>query len=120
MILAVLIFLVIFANEFPDFEADKAVNKKTLVVTFGIKKAVILYKVTVSILCILAVIYSIISLNMLISAVLLIPIIGISALSLKNANAEKLVQNGFTDLSRATILLHTIGGVGLFAAVLLA
>jgi 1,4-dihydroxy-2-naphthoate octaprenyltransferase len=120
MITAILIFLVIFANEFPDFAADKAVNKKTLVVTFGIKKAVILYKVTVSILCILAVIYSIISLNMLISAVLLIPIIGISTLSFKNAIAEKLSQKSYDKLSKATIVLHTIGGIGLLAAVLLA
>ena len=37
------IFLVIFANEFPDYEADKAVNKRNLVVRLGPQKSVLLY-----------------------------------------------------------------------------
>lgn len=39
----ILIVLVLFINEFPDYRSDKSVGKKTLVVILGKKKAVILY-----------------------------------------------------------------------------
>ena len=119
VITALLIFLVIFANEFPDFEADKAVGKKTLVVTFGIKTGVNLYKAILATLCILAIIYSIIFLEAIASAILLIPIIGISAICFRNADADKLAQKGYIELSKTTILLHTIGCIALIGAILL-
>jgi len=118
-IVAVLIFLVIFANEFPDFNADRAANKKTLVVTLGIKNAATLYKSILIVLCVLLIIYSIANLNSLASAVLLIPIISISAICFKNADAEKLAQKGYIQLSKTTILLHTISCIALVAAILL-
>jgi len=37
------IFLVILANEFPDYEADKAVNKRNLIVRLGSQKGALLY-----------------------------------------------------------------------------
>ncbi len=37
------IFLVILANEFPDYEADKAVNKRNLIVRLGLQKGALLY-----------------------------------------------------------------------------
>lgn len=118
-IVAVLIFLVIFANEFPDFNADRAASKKTLVVTLGIKNAATLYKSILIVLCVLLIIYSIANLNSLASAVLLIPIISISAICFKNADAEKLAQKGYIQLSKTTILLHTISCIALVAAILL-
>lgn len=39
----ILIGLVLYINEFPDYDADKAVNKRTAVVTLGKEKAVRLY-----------------------------------------------------------------------------
>lgn len=118
-IVAVLISLVIFANEFPDFEADKAVNKKTLVVSLGIKNAANLYKAMLIVLSALSVIYSIANFNILTSAVLLTPIISISAICFRNAKPEKLSQQGYFELSKSTILLHTIGCIALVAAILL-
>ena len=118
-IVAVLIFLVIFANEFPDFLADRAVNKKTLVVTLGIKNAANFYKAMLMVLCALVVIYSIVYLNALASVVLLIPIVSISAICFTNTDAEKLSQKGYIALSKTTILLHTIGCIALIAAILL-
>ena len=119
LFVAVLIFLVIFANEFPDFQADKAVNKRMLVVTLGIKKAANLYKTVIVILCAFAVIYSIANLAAIASAILLIPVFVLCAMCLRNANAEKLAQKGYADLSKSTILLHTIGCVALLAVILL-
>ncbi len=43
--LGLLIALVLFINEFPDYQADKSVGKRTLVVVLGKKNAVILYHV---------------------------------------------------------------------------
>lgn len=40
----ILITLVLFINEFPDYSADKTVGKRTLVVILGKKRAVILYQ----------------------------------------------------------------------------
>jgi 1,4-dihydroxy-2-naphthoate octaprenyltransferase len=118
-IVAVLIFLVIFANEFPDFQADKAVGKKTLVVTLGIKNAANFYKATLLVLCVLIVSYSVVYLNALASAVLLIPIVSTSIICFRNADAGKLVQKGYIKLSKTTILLHTAGCIALIAAILL-
>ena len=117
LLVAILIFLVIFANEFPDFQADKLVNKKTLVVTLGIKKAAMFYKAALILLCIL-------SLLLLIQQSLagIIFFLTTSILSLKckkNADPEKLSQSGYADLSKATILLHTFGCIALIAAILL-
>lgn len=41
----ILIALVLFINEFPDYVADKAVDKRTLVVVLGKKGAVVLYHI---------------------------------------------------------------------------
>jgi 1,4-dihydroxy-2-naphthoate octaprenyltransferase len=45
--MSVLIFLVILVNEFPDLAADAAVNKKTLVVLFGVRYCVWIYRIAV-------------------------------------------------------------------------
>jgi 1,4-dihydroxy-2-naphthoate octaprenyltransferase len=119
VIVAILIFQIIFANEFPDFNADSAVSKKTLVVVLGIKNAAALYKLILILLCMLSIIYAIINLNALASAILLIPVIFLSTVCFKNANPEKLAQKGYIDLSRNTILLHAIGCIALTVAILL-
>lgn len=116
---AILIFLVIFANEFPDFSADRAANKKTLVVILGVKNAANFYKAAVITLCVPAIIYSIGYLSVYASAVLLVPLSGIGGLCIANADAEKLSQKGYFALSRATIILHTAGCLALIAAILL-
>jgi len=46
---SILIALVLFINEFPDYLADKSVGKKTLVVILGKKRAMILYHILLAI-----------------------------------------------------------------------
>ncbi len=46
-VVGILIFLIIFVNEFPDLPADSAVNKKTLIVRFGIPASVWIYRIAV-------------------------------------------------------------------------
>ena len=43
--IGILIALILYINEFPDYVADKAVGKKTLVVVLGKKKAATLYHI---------------------------------------------------------------------------
>jgi len=42
---SITIFCVIVANEFPDYDADKAVDKRNLVVRLGLKRASIMYAI---------------------------------------------------------------------------
>src|SRR4030042_2019674 len=48
VIVGILIFLVIFINEFPDVPADAAVNKRTLVVRFGVPVSVWIYRIALA------------------------------------------------------------------------
>lgn len=41
----ILVALILFINEFPDYEADKTVHKNTFVVLFGKEKAIILFNI---------------------------------------------------------------------------
>ncbi len=54
-IVGLLIFLVILINEFPDLAADASVNKKTLVVRFGVPVSAWIYRIAVAVTCIIAV-----------------------------------------------------------------
>jgi 1,4-dihydroxy-2-naphthoate octaprenyltransferase len=44
MIVAILIFMIILINEFADVHQDSSVNKRTLVVRFGVKSSSIIYR----------------------------------------------------------------------------
>jgi 1,4-dihydroxy-2-naphthoate octaprenyltransferase len=46
-IVGILVFLIIFVNEFPDLPADASANKKTLVVRFGVPAGVWIYRIAV-------------------------------------------------------------------------
>jgi len=46
-VVGILIFLIIFVNEFPDLPADAAVNKKNLIVRFGVPVSVWIYRIVV-------------------------------------------------------------------------
>lgn len=45
-VIGILVFLIIFTNEFPDFVADKQVDKKNLVVRYGVGPCVWIYRIT--------------------------------------------------------------------------
>lgn len=116
LIVAVLIFLVIFANEFPDFEADKLVNKRTLVVTLGIKKAAMFYKAALMFSRILSLLFLI--QQPFVGILFFLTTFILSLRCKRNADPEILSQIGQADLSKATILLHAIGCIALFIAIL--
>ena len=118
-IVAILIFLVILANEFADGPADRAVNKKTIVAAFGVIAAVRIYKIALMVLCLLAVINIFITPNILSQTVFLVILIILSLSCTRFLNVEKLSGKGYTALSRATILMHLIAGTTLTGGLLL-
>ncbi|OHB60721.1 MAG: 1,4-dihydroxy-2-naphthoate octaprenyltransferase [Planctomycetes bacterium GWF2_42_9] len=113
---AILVFLIIFANEFPDYEADKAVNKKTLVVTLGIKKAAFLYKAALVMVLILA---FFITKNNADRFIFYLPTAFLWVSCFNACKPEKLSQPGYFLLSKATIVLHAIAGLALTISILL-
>jgi len=114
--IAILVFLIIFANEFPDYQADKAVNKRTLVVTLGIKKAASLYQAALMLVVILA--FFITKPNIA-GFIFYLPTGILCVICFKLCNPEKLSQVGYFTLSKATISLHTIAGFAFTAAILM-
>ncbi|MCE5340525.1 MAG: 1,4-dihydroxy-2-naphthoate octaprenyltransferase [Planctomycetaceae bacterium] len=114
--MAILVFLIIFANEFPDYQADKAVNKKTLVVTMGIKKAASLYQTALMLVVILALF---VTKTNIAGFVFYLSTGILCIICFKVCIPEKLSQTGYFTLSKYTIILHTIGGLALTIAILL-
>lgn len=108
---ALLVLLILYINEFPDYAADKAVGKNTIVVLLGKKKAVYLYQLLLALTylsIIFAVFWGVIPEYSLL-ALLTLP------LALRSANNLKI---NFDNLERllfsnaATIKLHL--SIGLF------
>jgi len=106
----ILIALVLFINEFPDYRADKAVNKRTLVVILGRKKAVVLYH------GLLALMYAIIAPLVISKAlpfaclgVLLTLPLAIKAFVASKENFEKVYE--LLPVNASTIGLHSAIGI---------
>ena len=120
LIIAMLIFLVILANEFADAKADRAVNKKTIVAQFGTARAVWVYKIALLAICLLTAVNIFTSGYITAATVLLIVSVIFSLGCLRFLDAEKLNSKGYTALSRAAILMHLTAGLvlagGLFVS----
>jgi 1,4-dihydroxy-2-naphthoate octaprenyltransferase len=111
-IVAILIFLVILVNEFPDLAADAAVNKRTLVVRFGITSSVWIYRAAV------------IASYLVAAAMLMHPTLAFGGLAylftlplaivaIKSANKQDLARPGLYRASQITVLLHAVGTLAL-------
>ena len=120
-IMGVLIFLVILANEFPDLAADAAVNKKTLVVRFGVRPCVWIYRIAVvSTFCyhVTGVFISrVMALALMLYFLFGLPV-AVAAISF--ANVHDVSTPGPTQhrASAITIFLHLIAGLTLSAGFL--
>ena len=114
----ILIALVLFINEFPDYTADKSVNKRTLVVILGKKKAVILYQILLALeylFIIFLVIFKFIPLTSLIVFFSLPP--ALKAFVVSKKNFDKIYE--LLPANASTIGLHSLIGVLLSAGFLL-
>lgn len=107
---ALLIIAVIYINEFPDYSADKSVNKNTLVVRIGREKAVVGFDIILGITyltILLAVFFGIYPLPSLIALLPLPLAIKATSTLHKYATDSKLL----IPANAATVQLHLLTGV---------
>ncbi len=117
LIVAVLIFLVILVNEFPDFVADRHVRKKTLVVWLGVSRAAWIYRIVLSASYLLAALMLTQQITFYAGLFYLLSLpLGIFAM--KAANEKTLSTPGLFLANQNTILLHTVGSLALAAGLL--
>jgi 1,4-dihydroxy-2-naphthoate octaprenyltransferase len=112
LIVGILIFLVIFVNEFPDLKADAAVNKRTLVVRLGVPASIWIYR-TALVAGFLIAAAMMIYRSMFFAGLLYLITIPIAVIAVKFANKDDLVKPGQYRASQITVLLHTIGSLAL-------
>jgi len=118
-IIGILIFLVILINEFPDRPADAAVNKRTLVVTFGVSAALWIYRIVLAAGYALALGSAFLYSTLFFAGLFFLGTLPIAVIVYKIANQAELSRPGNCRASRVTVLLHAIGSLALTAGLLL-
>ena len=113
LIVGFLIFLIILVNEFPDAQADAAVNKKTLVVKFGVPAAVWIYRIALSCSYIAAIAIMILYRPIFLAGLLYLFTLPIGIAAIKFVNKNDLVKPAQLKPSQITILLHILGSVAI-------
>ncbi len=117
LIVAILIFLVILINEFPDLVADRHVQKKTLVVWLGLSPAAWIYRVALGASYVIAALMLAQQVTFYAGMFYLLSLpLGIVAM--KSANEKDLSTPGLFRANQNTILLHTVGSLALAAGLL--
>ena len=114
-IIAILIFLIIFINEFPDRSADKAVNKKTLVVLLGPQKAVNIYIIALSTTYLIAILAILLQPPIRLGSLLYFLTIPIALAALRYLKTDALNEGGKLRPNKFTIILHLAAGLALAA-----
>jgi len=106
----ILIALVLFINEFPDYDADKSVGKKTLVVILGKRNALNLYHILLA--SVYLIIISLVGFKVLpilcLSVVLTLPL-ALRAFVVSRKNFERVYE--LLPVNAATIGLHAMIGL---------
>jgi len=116
---AILIALVLLANGYPDFEADRQTNKHTIVVSFGRERTRYIYAILllmVYVLIVAGVAFYIIP-GFTLVALLTLPM---AAIAVKKLFATHLDPRGVVAVCGMTVGLHLITGLLLSAGALLA
>lgn len=116
-IVAILVFLIVFANEFPDRPADAAVNKRTLVVSFGVPVCVWVYRIVLIASYVIAAAAMVKFRWFIIAGVLYLLTLPMAVSAIKQATTENLSNPGTGQhrFSQTTIGLHTIGCLAMTA-----
>jgi len=112
-IVGILIFLVILVNEFPDLAADAAVNKRTIVVRFGIPASVWIYRIALIASFLVAAVAMLICRSFVFAGLFYLLTLPIAVAAMKLANKKDLSKPGRYRASRITILLHSVGTLAL-------
>ena len=113
VIVGILIFLVILINEFPDVAADAAVNKRTLVVRFGISASVWIYRIALVTSFLVAALATLIYRPFVFAGLFYLLTLPIAIVAIRAANKEDLLKPGQYRASQLTVLLHILGSLAL-------
>ncbi len=112
-IIAILIFLVILINEFPDKDADAAVKKKTVVVIFGVEAGVWIYRTALVVSYLTAVIAVYLNRQLFYAGLFYLLTVPIAIAAMRFANKKDLSAVGRLSANKITILLHLVGGLAI-------
>ena len=118
-IVGVLIFLVILINEFPDRIADAAAGKRTLVVSFGTKASIWIYRSALSSSYVMAIVSMFFRITFFAGLFYLFTI-PLAVAAMKAANQKDLDISGKVVANKMTILLHVVGSIALTIGFILA
>jgi len=119
LIVAILIFLVILINEFPDLPADRAVGKRTLVVTAGVATCIRIYRAALAATYLMAA-AMLLQRQTLWAGVVYLLTLPLAVFAIRSANAADVAQPGQYRANQATIALHNLGSLALAAGLLVA
>jgi len=111
IIVSLLIFLVILINEFPDRQADAAVNKRTLVVLFGPGAAAKIYTATLVASYAVALVATIVQPRMRPAGLLYLLTVPLAVAILRFLKTDTLAGPGRYRANKFTVLLHLAGGL---------
>lgn len=114
----ILVALIVFINEFPDYAADKSVEKNTLVVVLGLKRAVTVYHVFLALAYLYVAFLAVLGIMPLFSLIVFLSIpLALKAFTVSKNNFERI--EGLLPANAATIGLHSIFGLFLCVAYVL-
>lgn len=119
VIVAILIFLVILINEFPDLAADRQVRKRTLVVLLGVERAAWVYRMALMFSYPIAALLLAHRITFLAGTFYLLTL-PLAIFAMRGANSRDLAVPGRYGANQTTILLHTVGSLALAAGLLAA
>jgi len=114
-IVAILIFLVILINEFPDLPADAAVNKRTWPVCLGVTVSIWIYRIILITAYLLALAALFLNRLFFFSGLLFMLTLPLAYMTLRFANKKNLTTNKECRANQLTILLHLTGSIALTA-----
>jgi len=113
-IVSILIFLVILINEFPDLQADAIVNKRTLVVLFGVRFSIRLYLIALAASYVIAAAMLIFQ-PMFYAGLFYLFTLPAAIVAIRFVNKEDLTKPGQYRASQITVLVHSLGALALTA-----
>ncbi len=117
LIVAILIFLVIFINEFPDLPADAKVGKKTMVVFLGPAACVVIYRATLAATYVAAALMLMHG-ALFFAGVFYLLTLPLAIFAMRSANTADLARPGLYRANQLTILLHNVGSIAVAAGLL--
>ncbi len=117
LIVAILIFLVILINEFPDLPADSQVGKRTMIVALGIPPCVLIYRAAMIATYVMAALMLAENATFFAGLFYLLTL-PFAIFAMRAATPGDLVKPGMYRANQLTILLHNVGSVTLAGGLL--